>query len=163
MRKAKISDAKLVWELSNDPLVRRVSFNPESIPWESHIEWFSKMIQDQGCLYFLFFESNRDSHFLGQVRMHEIVRHSYEISISISASCRGKGYGKSLILMALTELLSCDAEGVVHAWTKPDNYSSIRLFRSCGFVEMGTEKESTGIRFHFIYRPENAKGNAQHG
>ena len=38
-------DCNLIYNLSNDPLVRANSFNSEPIIYENHVKWFNKVIK----------------------------------------------------------------------------------------------------------------------
>lgn len=46
-------DSSLIYNLSNDPLVRINSFNSEPIIYENHVKWFNKVINDSNILFFL--------------------------------------------------------------------------------------------------------------
>ena len=46
-------DSSLVYNLSNDPLVRANLFNSEPIIYENHVKWFNKVINDSNILFFL--------------------------------------------------------------------------------------------------------------
>ena len=48
-------DCSLIYNLSNDPLVRINSFNSEPIIYENHVKWFNKVINDSNILFFLVF------------------------------------------------------------------------------------------------------------
>lgn len=48
-------DCSLIYNLSNDPLVRANSFISEPIIYENHVKWFNKVINDSN----IFFSQNR--------------------------------------------------------------------------------------------------------
>lgn len=96
------SDIQLVYDLSNDPDVRKNSFSHNIISWEEHRTWYSKTIRDPDILFFLIFD-NKD--FVGQIRFDRgknIV--SPIINISITKKYRGKGFASDCLKLAVNEL-----------------------------------------------------------
>ena len=96
------SDIQLVYDLSNDPDVRKNSFSHNIITWEEHRIWYSKTIHDPDILFFLIFD-NKD--FVGQIRFDRrknIV--SPIINISITKKYRGKGFASDCLKLAVNEL-----------------------------------------------------------
>lgn len=51
--KNKENDCSLIYNLSNDPLVRSNPFNSEPIIYENNVKWFNKVINDSNILFFL--------------------------------------------------------------------------------------------------------------
>ena len=98
----KNSDIQLVYDLSNDPDVRKNSFSHEIITWEEHRIWYSKTIHDPDILFFLIFD-NKD--FVGQIRFDRRKNiASPIINISITKKYRGKGFASDCLKLAVNEL-----------------------------------------------------------
>lgn len=96
------SDIQLVYDLSNDPDVRKNSFSHEIITWEEHRIWYSKNIHDPDILFFLIFD-NKD--FVGQIRFDRRKNiASPIINISITKKYRGKGFASDCLKLAVNEL-----------------------------------------------------------
>jgi hypothetical protein len=56
IREATQDDVKIVFDLSNDPVVRSNSIRPGLIDWDEHQRWFAKKILDKNCIIFLAFK-----------------------------------------------------------------------------------------------------------
>lgn len=98
----KNNDIQLIYDLSNDPDVRKNSFSHEIITWEEHRIWYSKTIHDPDILFFLIFD-NKD--FVGQIRFDRRKNiDSPIINISITKKYRGKGIASNCLKLALNEL-----------------------------------------------------------
>lgn len=126
LRPAELKDMKSVFDLSNDPIVRRNSINTVSIPWEQHVKWFIAALED-ASLIFLVVESV-SGEFMGQVRFKKDVC-QWVVSISIAAEFRGKGLGSEILLRAMK---GADVQRV-RAYIKQDNMASRKLFERSGF------------------------------
>jgi RimJ/RimL family protein N-acetyltransferase len=94
-RHATMEDAKLIFELSNENLVRENSINQGKIIWEDHLKWLPSKLNDGNCFYLLAF--TKENLFVGQVRIDATNEDSI-IGISISPEFRGKGLSSSLLL-----------------------------------------------------------------
>src|SRR5262249_26260161 len=114
-------DCRRVWEWANDPAVRAVSFSPEPIPWERHVDWFRGRLRDRHCFYFI--GSNGVEDPVGQVRC-ELTQDEAVLSISLAPGCRGQGYGPRLIWLACEEVFRTSSAAAIHAYIKGDNRAS---------------------------------------
>ena len=70
-----IEDCNLVFNLSNDPVVRENSFNTAPILYENHVKWYNKVINDSNILFYLIYD---DDHFVGQLRFSRTCEESKE-------------------------------------------------------------------------------------
>lgn len=95
LRKAKLDDMNIIYELRNDELVRHNSINQDKISYDTHKEWFVKTIDNENVKFYLAFSDNDE--FIGAVRLVLKEDGFYEVSISISSDFRGKGFS-SLVL-----------------------------------------------------------------
>lgn len=138
IRKASDSeiDCKLVFSLSNDPVVRSVSFNQNKIVYEKHVEWYKRTIKDSNTLFLLVFENEAESAFIGQLRFKRDseTSESCVISLSITEEYRGKGIGNQFLQIGIDKLHN-DWKLVksIIAEVKADNTPSNMLFRKQGF------------------------------
>lgn len=135
IRKANISDedCKLVFNLSNDYLVRKNSFNSNAIIYEEHIAWYKRSVSDKNTLFFLIFDKEE---FVGQIRFTRKDKQSTScvISLSITKQFRGKGLAKDFIFLGINEIKNnwVNTETIIAA-VKKENTPSVKLFVSCGF------------------------------
>lgn len=125
-------DIQLVYDLSNDPDVRKNSFSHGRISWEEHRRWYSKTIHDPDILFFLIFD-NKD--FVGQIRFDRrknIV--SPIINISITKKYRGKGFASDCLKLAVNEL-KINWTGTIRiiAYVLYENNTSNIFFAKNGF------------------------------
>lgn len=127
-RFANKGDAKLIFNWSNDPLVRKMSFDSSQISWIDHIEWFSQKLRDGNTMILIFQDDGLD---VGVVRIE--LKEKAIIGISIAAEFRGKKFASDMLIMA------CEAfwrrENIpVFAYIKKDNVASIKSFKKAGFA-----------------------------
>lgn len=128
--KATLSDIDLLYEWANDHVVRENSFSTEPISYDTHVEWFNRIMTDDSVALYIMMERNIP---VGQIRLN-IDGNEAEISYSISANFRGKGYGRKIL-----QLIADEVQRNFHhiktlvAKVKPDNRSSRRLFESEGY------------------------------
>ncbi len=140
VRKAELSDMERVYALSNDPVVRSVSFRDRPIEWTEHVAWYTQSIADPGLVFLLGFlqhPAGADAGFVGQVRFRKKSAERAEISISVSPLYRCRGMGHQLMERALAWLQAEGGVKCVTAWVKESNASSRGFFSACGFHEVG--------------------------
>ncbi len=131
LRQAVKADSKIVFELSNDPVVRSQSINTEMIELKDHQEWFAKKIYEKDYLFLLAFTIKYE--LIGQVRF-QIENSNAVVSISITQKFRGKGFSKKILKRACAKVFSETKVNSIVAFIKPDNTASIKGFLSAGFV-----------------------------
>ncbi len=134
MRHLRHQDIDNIFRLSNDPEVRKASFNSGYIPYDKHILWMNERLHDKESMFLVFYVQNE---FIGQIRFQndETRKGFYEVSISIVASARGKGIAKSLMKAAMICIEGKkDLRGLI-ARVKEENRASMKLFEALGFSE----------------------------
>ncbi|MBE8998098.1 MULTISPECIES: UDP-2,4-diacetamido-2,4,6-trideoxy-beta-L-altropyranose hydrolase [unclassified Nostoc] len=137
LRLAYQEDCRLLWEWSNDPEVRAVSFSTELIPWEHHAQWFQSRLYSPTSIVYIGLDRNDVP--IGQIR-YELEGDKAIISISIDRKFRYQGYGIYLINLGCEKLFLDSETNVIHAYTKLDNKISIKAFLKAGFKNMGKTK-----------------------
>lgn len=128
LRAAAWQDVKKIFELSNDPEVRKQSIHTAPIVWEEHQKWFSSRIQNtQNPFYIVETEAGE---FVGQVRFDR-VENEIIISVSLKAEWRGKGLSPQIIRKSI------ETAGLtrVSAYIKGTNIPSRKAFVQAGFKE----------------------------
>jgi UDP-2,4-diacetamido-2,4,6-trideoxy-beta-L-altropyranose hydrolase len=147
LRKVEEKDCRLLWEWANDPDVRAVSFSTEPIPWEQHVTWFKAKLADPNAVLYLATDSENVP--VGQVR-YQITQPDAVVSIDLAAGFRGKGLGGMALAMATEDLFQTTEVATVHAYVKPDNEPSIKLFNSAKFARRGVESVRGRPAVHFV-------------
>jgi UDP-2,4-diacetamido-2,4,6-trideoxy-beta-L-altropyranose hydrolase len=151
LRRVRPEDCRQVWEWSNDATVRAVSFCPQPIPWQGHVEWFRNKLADPRCLYFV--ASDETGQPIGQARC-DVTGEEGILSISLAAPFRGQGYGQALLRAAAREVFAVTGAVCLHAYVKPGNEVSARAFREAGFAGAEVARIQGQEAFHFILRKQ---------
>jgi len=138
-RIAEMSDMRKIYDLSNDPDVRKVSINKNEIPWTDHVRWFQRKMQDKNVLFLVVYSN--ENPFIGQVRFEiDAVLKIAIISISIDSASRGKGYGSAILTGACDFFKKRYGNIQIKAYVLPENIQSTKLFIKSGFSEQGQEE-----------------------
>ncbi len=132
LRDAVQDDCRLLFEWANDEVTRTNAFNTDSITWEEHNEWFSRMMDN---LFEHQYIMMGDDKAIGQIRL-SVEDDTAEIDYSIDHRFRGKGYGNAIVCL-VKEKIKEDLPVVkrVVAKVKPANISSYQCFCKNGFEE----------------------------
>jgi UDP-2,4-diacetamido-2,4,6-trideoxy-beta-L-altropyranose hydrolase len=149
LRRARPDDCRLVWRWSNDPGVRAVSFCPEPIPWERHVEWFRARLADARSHFFIGTDGSGAP--IGQVRC-ELTGDDAVLSVSLGAACRGRGHGWKLIWSASEEVFRTSRATCIHAYVKAGNGASVRAFLRAGYQHAPGEVVRGQLAEHLVLR-----------
>lgn len=133
LKKAGWEDLDLLFAWANDPAVRKNSFCTTEIPYEEHKLWYRRLLEDPGRMQYLYFKNGMP---VGQVRVAAAGEEA-EISYSICAQKRGRGYAKEMLCL-LREQISADFPNVRYltAKVKTDNDASKKVFLSIGYQKI---------------------------
>ncbi|MHC5936951.1 UDP-2,4-diacetamido-2,4,6-trideoxy-beta-L-altropyranose hydrolase [Nostoc sp.] len=134
LRSVQQNDCRLLWEWSNAPEVRAVSFSSKSILWEHHVQWFKSKLINPNCIFYI--AINKNDVPIGQIR-YDIKNHEATVSMSIDPKFRNQNYGSSLIKLACKQIFYDSDITRINAYIKPSNQASIRAFSKAGFQSMG--------------------------
>ncbi|MBN3869131.1 UDP-2,4-diacetamido-2,4,6-trideoxy-beta-L-altropyranose hydrolase [Nostoc sp. JL33] len=134
LRSVQQDDCRLLWEWSNAPEVRAVSFSSKSILWEHHVQWFKSKFINPNCIFYI--AINKNDIPIGQIR-YDIENHEATVSMSIDAKFRNQDYGSSLIKLACKQIFYDSDINIINAYIKPTNQASVRAFSKAGFQSMG--------------------------
>lgn len=137
--KATNSDVQLYFNWANDPVVRANSLNSEPIPFENHVNWFTKRVQSETCHLLLLVSSSEK---IGQIRLEQ-EGELWNINYSIALEYRGKGMGKKIVALAM------DLFPEYHflARVQHTNNASLKVFDSLNFKRI-VEEEIVIFEFH---------------
>jgi len=135
LRRATEADCQLLWEWCNDPVVRAHSFASEAITFAEHRRWLARKIADQGCVIFI--GCNGSGTAVGQIR-YELRDDAAVVSISVDERVRGRGYGTDILRVTSEKIFAETKLREIHAFIKPDNHASLRVFARCGYRMIGS-------------------------
>jgi UDP-2,4-diacetamido-2,4,6-trideoxy-beta-L-altropyranose hydrolase len=130
LRRAQPEDCGLLYEWANDPDVRKASFSSDSITREGHSNWLDSKLADPNAILYLAIDVNHAP--VGYAR-YKIEGTRALISIGLIAGFRGRGYGSTLLGMAVEELFRSTTARSIDAYVKPTNEASLRMFARAGF------------------------------
>tara|TARA_Y100000385_G_scaffold271318_1_gene311161 strand:+ start:239 stop:658 length:420 start_codon:yes stop_codon:yes gene_type:complete len=133
IRRALPGDVKLLYNWSNDILVRSQSFNSDKISFEMHSKWFEGKLKDQQALIYIV---EADAIPAVLVRFDISLKRTV-IGLVVSKDYRGKGLGAKAIKICLNEYFRTHDLPVL-ASIKKDNIASIKSFQKAGFVFLKT-------------------------
>jgi UDP-2,4-diacetamido-2,4,6-trideoxy-beta-L-altropyranose hydrolase len=137
--RANESDVQLYYDWANDPSVRANSLNSDPIPYENHVNWFTKRIHSENA-HLLILVNELDK--IGQIRL-EKEGDLWNINYSIAKEYRGKGMGKKII--ALTLDLFPDFHFL--ARVQNSNNASLKVFETLNFKRI-IDEEIVIFEFH---------------
>src|SRR6185312_5091375 len=140
LRLATATDVLLYFEWANDPDVRKMSFDGNSIPIDAHRIWFARKLESPDVLM-LVLEAPSP---VGQIRF-DVANDVALIGFSLARRARGRGLGSYLLRQGCHHLLSRypdvrTARGLV----KAANIASRRAFEAAGF-HVSTETWESGV------------------
>lgn len=130
VRLANPQDMMAIWRLANDPGVRANSFNPEPIPLDHHIRWYSDRLSSPSSRTWVL---ELAGVMVAQVRYDLIGQDTAEVHFSVVPAFRGKGLGTRIL--DLTGRSACRELGVkrVRGIVMSRNTPSMRAFQKAGF------------------------------
>ena len=132
LREANLKDALEIFNLSNDDVVRKNSFNQKKIQWKDHLKWLKEKLEDENCVFFVVVD--KLNKFYGQIRF-DINPRSNEatISVSLKNNIRGLGLSSFIIDKSVNELVKIKSVKLIKAYIKEENIASIKAFERANF------------------------------
>jgi len=113
--------------------VRAASFNTEEIQYDQHEEWYREALQNEEICILIGLDTSDEK--IGMVRFQK-KNDRVTISVAISPTIQGKGYGTAIIREGCSEYLKerIVVDEIV-AEIKESNETSKKAFSKAGFVE----------------------------
>lgn len=128
LRKAIKSDVNLIFDWSNDELVRKQSYYTDKIDIESHINWYNSKYQDPNYLFLILELKNKP---FGLVRF-DIQKESTTVGVLIDEKFRGKGLSIKSLVLACSYCFKINSQPIL-AYIKQSNKASVKVFSKAGF------------------------------
>ena len=152
LRPVRAEDSRLLWEWANDPQVRAASFSSAPIPWETHVAWFAQRLGPEKTLIFI--AEDEAATPCGQIRFDARTDGDWETDISMARGWRGCGLAGDLLRLGMHTMEEKGSNLRFHAFVKPANLASVKMFGKAGFKKTGTEQLRGHEAIHFIYERE---------
>lgn len=131
IRRAQPQDLYLTFRWFNDPLTRRMSFQPEFVSIANHSAWFESFLNNSGTTL-LIAENYNDGKWnaMGQFRIDS----DGVVSLGLDFKYRGKHLASLVLQTALDNLPTMWLGRKLFAYIKPTNQASVKTFAGCGFA-----------------------------
>ncbi len=136
IRDAVLSDADFLFALANDPSVRAMSHNQQSILYEEHLAWFANALSEQISFYIGEYSDRACAY----VRFN-IQGDVHVVSMALHKDFRGQGLAKHILRLACQRFFSTTPATKVHARIKAVNMLSLRTFFGVGFLAITSRHE----------------------
>lgn len=134
LRKATLSDSHQILSWRNEPTTILWMGATRALSFEEHQTWFTKVMNDPGCLFFIIEESDEA---IGQIRYHinhDIIQNAAKVSINITQCMHGKGIASIAFRKGSELVRTLHFSNDVFAYVQPNNIASIRAMEKAGFV-----------------------------
>ena len=148
LRQIDEKDVDLLFNWSNDPVVRNQSFNSNVISYEEHVSWFNKKIASKNSMMYIF---DVDKKSVGLVRFDQL---EYEtvIGVLVDANFRGFGLASQMLSKSVDEYIQMRRVNI-SAYIKNENQASIKSFKKAGFTFLKEEEVQGWPSVKYIFRP----------
>lgn len=132
LKRADLSDCKMLFDWTNEEDVRANSFNSRKIDFKEHCNWLRIKLSDSSCAIYICYINEIP---IGQIRI-EMKNDIGLINYSISKESRGKGYG-SLVLQYIPNQIKEEFPHIkiLLGKVKPENQASRKAFMRAGYSE----------------------------
>jgi RimJ/RimL family protein N-acetyltransferase len=153
LRKVRKEDIRGTFQLSNEDYVRKYSLNKEKISWNTHVNWFNRMLNSDNDVFYVVTDCSNK--FLGQIR-YKVENKTAIVSISLSKSIMNKGLSKGFLKQSL-DLLTSERNYLdnIVAFVSDKNIASKRLFEKIHFV---LDENQNGL-LKYIYSINKVENN----
>lgn len=143
-RPARFTDASDLFEIKNDPDVRRFSIvTKEKIKWENHLTWLMTRLKDKNTnIYCIMYKGI----VLGDVRL-DLWADQIEVSIRLRPEARGQGVGTKSVRHATEYAVKIAKGRSITAKIYATNIPSMRTFKRVGFVIDRFDREINYMRY----------------
>lgn len=136
IKKAEYKDSKFIFSLQNKDENRKYFFNDKQIELKEHQLWYKTKMSDKYSFLYCVYNQNSKC---GFIHLNKIGKKSLEISIIIDKKFRKKGIAYDALNQIINKKFLSGYK--IYASSKNNNYSSIRLFESLGFIFRKETKE----------------------
>ncbi|WP_375542665.1 GNAT family N-acetyltransferase [Aestuariispira ectoiniformans] len=137
LRKANKEDAQLLYEWSQDKVVREMSLSSEQFSWEVHERWFANKMASDRCRIYIAEDGAGQP--VGQIRFDLVHEDRAEVAVYTDPHQRGRGLGAGIIQQGTVKFVECVPVKAIDAIIKVENLRSRKAFLKAGYKEIGQE------------------------
>ena len=132
--KAEKKDCMLLFEWTNDPMVRSSSFNQAPILLEDHQKWFENKLQSTTSIIYI---ANFKNNPIGQIRLDiQPEERIAKISYSIDRNQRGKGFGPRILSKIIEVAQKIKKIDKIYGEVKKENIASQKSFEKANYKKI---------------------------
>jgi UDP-2,4-diacetamido-2,4,6-trideoxy-beta-L-altropyranose hydrolase len=136
MRKAMMSDARVLHDWRNHPTTRAMSIVQGPIDWNTHLSWLAKALADPRRVILIGLD-RASGESIGTIRLDRSEDgQSGEISLAVSPNFRGRGFGLSILAAGMAQFHEA-GHRILTARVLMTNPASQACFRRAGFSLTG--------------------------
>jgi UDP-2,4-diacetamido-2,4,6-trideoxy-beta-L-altropyranose hydrolase len=155
-RSVRTDDAQLLLRWRNDPEVRAVCFQNDTISLEAHRRWLNRSIQSDSTQIQIIEDPAANP--VGQIRLEfEPTENLAVISINLVPSLRGRGMGTAFIERVSREATAARPGLKIIAQIKNTNLASQSSFRKAGYRSIATRTINGQVALQFAYQADPAE------
>lgn len=152
-RKANIEDLMLVYNWSNDKVVRQNSYQTEPIKLEEHKSWFLNKIKQKNAFFLITLVNGKTA---GLVR-YEVDEEQAAVGLLIDKAFRGQKLAVEFLKQSATIYFKNFDKPII-AYIKKENEASVKAFKNAGYVFIKHEMIKGAISFVYKLEVFNVKG-----
>ncbi len=143
---AKSSDMLDLFDLANDDVVRKNSFNQEKIDIENHKKWFAQKLNDKNCIFYI---ARFNGEFCGYIRFDKDENNKFVTTIHLVDKFRGKGLG-NLIIKEATAQINLQEKSIFLAFIKKENEGSLKSFLKAEYKIIDENCQKNGFKCYLL-------------
>ncbi|NVO85219.1 UDP-2,4-diacetamido-2,4,6-trideoxy-beta-L-altropyranose hydrolase [Hymenobacter terrestris] len=149
LRPATSTDSAQLLAWTNEPAVRRFSFNTEPVAEDDHERWFAARLTDENALLLLA-QDAATGHSAGLIRF-AVEGETATLSYLLDANFRGRGLAPLLLLAGTRQLLAQFAQvRRVLGHVQAANAASVHAFERAGFQLRPTANPTDSLTFAWL-------------
>jgi RimJ/RimL family protein N-acetyltransferase len=140
-RLATEADTELLFQWRNDFQTRKLSLQPEPVPWEGHKEWVRASLKNSLRRIYIVMDQGQTVGTLRSDASSDAQMPYKELSWTVAPEKRGHGYGRRMLSEFVMKF-----PGKYSARIKKENTASIKIAQAAGFSIL---KEENNV-LHFV-------------
>lgn len=134
LRKARSSDSEIILAWRNEPSTIPWMGNKRALSSDEHQAWFTKMLDDPDCLFFIIEISGNP---VGQLRYHRndtSFENTARVSLNLTEKMHGKGIATRAFKKGSELVKELDFAKIIVGYPLPTNLASIKALEKAGYV-----------------------------
>jgi GNAT superfamily N-acetyltransferase len=140
IRKALLKDVEFFFNLRNQKIVRKNSFNKKIIDFNSHVNWYKKKLKNKDSIFLIGYIKKSQN--VGTIR-YEKEKEIFKVSVAIDKPYRKKGFGSQIMKKSENFL---EKRNIIIAKIRKNNKFSLKLFKKNSYLLLKKKNNLTLIK-----------------